>query len=198
MLSVVIATRNDAHRLVATLAALVPGATAGVVSEAIVADNGSTDDTAAVADVAGCRWLSSDSPLGDRLADAATSARAPWLLFLRPGAVLDAGWVAEVRRFIEAAEVSGRSDRLAAVFRRAPSPDTLRPALMEALWFVATSLWMRAHPDQGLLISKRLYVALGRHSGADADPETGLLRRLGGKRLITLRSGAVMLSSRDT
>src|SRR5688572_465677 len=120
MLSVVIATRDDAHRLVATLAALVPGATAGVVSEAIVADSGSTDDTAAVADVAGCRWLSSDGTLGDRLAQAAASARAPWLLFLRPGAVLDPGWVAEVRRFVEAAEIGGRADRRAAVFRRAP------------------------------------------------------------------------------
>jgi glycosyltransferase involved in cell wall biosynthesis len=196
MLSVVIATRNDAHRLVATLAALVPGATAGVVSEAIVADSGSTDDTAAVADVAGCRWLSSDAPPGERLAQAAASARAPWLLFLRPGAVLDPGWVAEVRRFIEAAEIGGRADKLAAVFRRAPSPDTLRPALVEALWFVATSIALRPHPDQGLLIAKRCYLELGRHTGPDA--ERGLLRRLGGKRLVTLRSGVVMLGSRDS
>jgi len=191
MLSVIIATRDDAHRLVATLAALVPGATAGVVSEAIVADSGSSDDTAAVADVAGCRWLVSDGPVGDRLAQAAASARAPWLLFLRPGAVLDPGWVAEVRRLIEAAEIGGRADKMAAVFRRAPSPDTLRPALMEALWFVATSLWLRPHPDQGLLIAKRFYLELGGHSGPDA--EAGLLRRLGRQRLVTLRSGVVML-----
>jgi hypothetical protein len=180
--------------LVASLAALVSGATAGVVSEAIVADSGSTDDTAAVADVAGCRWLSSDAPLAQRFADAAASARAPWLLFLRPGAVLDPGWVAEVRRFVEAAEIGGRADRMAAVFRRAPSPDTLRPALMEALLFVATSVWLRPHPDQGLLIAKRFYLELGSHSGPD--PEAGLLRRLGRKRLATLRSGVVML--RDT
>jgi glycosyltransferase involved in cell wall biosynthesis len=191
MLSVVIATRNDAHRLVATLAALVPGATAGVVSEAIVADSGSTDDTAAVADVAGCRWLASDAPLGERLAHAAASARAPWLLFLRPGAALDPGWVAEARRFVEAAELGGRADRTAAVFRRAPSPDTLRPALVEALWLVAASLWLRPHPDQGLLIAKRFYLELGGHTGTDA--EVGLLRRLGRKRLVTLRSGVVLL-----
>jgi glycosyltransferase involved in cell wall biosynthesis len=191
MLSVVVATRDDAHRLVATLAALVSGATAGVVSEAIVADSGSIDDTAAVADVAGCRWLASDAPLGERLAQAAAAARAPWLLFLRPGAVLDPGWVAEARRFVEAAEIGGRAHRMAAVFRRAPSPDTLRPALVEALWLVAASLWLRPHPDQGLLIAKRFYLALGGHTGTNA--EAGLLRRLGRNRLVTLRSGVVVL-----
>ncbi len=39
-----------------TLAALVPGATAGIVREVIVADGGSRDDTEKVADIAGCRF----------------------------------------------------------------------------------------------------------------------------------------------
>jgi hypothetical protein len=33
--------------------------------------------------------------------------------------------------------------------------------------------------------------------GGDADPEAGLLRRLGRKRLVTLRSGVVMLGSAE-
>ena len=45
MLSVVIATENAEQRLVPTLAALVPGAMAGVVREVIVADAGSSDAT---------------------------------------------------------------------------------------------------------------------------------------------------------
>ena len=40
-----------------TLAALVPGATAGLITEVLIADGGSHDDTAAVADVAGCNFL---------------------------------------------------------------------------------------------------------------------------------------------
>ena len=54
-----------------TLAALVPGATAGIVREVIVADGGSRDDTEQVADIAGCRFLSSVEPLGARLKAAA-------------------------------------------------------------------------------------------------------------------------------
>ncbi|MCC7186898.1 MAG: hypothetical protein IT185_11690, partial [Acidobacteria bacterium] len=54
MLTVVIPTENQERALVATLASLVPGATAGVIREVIVADAGSGDDTARVADIAGC------------------------------------------------------------------------------------------------------------------------------------------------
>ena len=42
---------------------------------------------------------------GARLKAAAATARAPWLLFLRPGTVPDATWIDETRRFIEEAEL---------------------------------------------------------------------------------------------
>jgi glycosyltransferase involved in cell wall biosynthesis len=53
MLSVVIATHNSERALLPTLAALVSGAAAGIVREVIVADAGSRDATAAIADGAG-------------------------------------------------------------------------------------------------------------------------------------------------
>ena len=56
MLSVIIATLDSERALVPTLAALVPGAMAGLVSEVLVADGGSRDETAVVADVAGCNF----------------------------------------------------------------------------------------------------------------------------------------------
>ena len=115
MLSVIIATLNSERALVPTLAALVPGATAGLVSEVIVADGGSHDDTAAVADVAGCNFMIVEAPLGRRLKAAAAAARAPWLLFLRPGTVLDAPWAGEVAALHRA---SRRAEHRAAVFRR--------------------------------------------------------------------------------
>src|SRR5580693_8405087 len=110
MLSVVIATENAERVLVPTLAALVPGATAGVVREVIVADAGSSDATALIADAAGCRIDVVSAPLGQRLRQAAAGARATWLLFLCPGAVPDWTWVDETRRFIEQAETVGRAD----------------------------------------------------------------------------------------
>src|SRR4051794_13129654 len=84
MISVVIFTRDSEVLLASTLAALVPGAVAGLVREVIVADGGSTDGTATVADVAGCQFFASTEPLGARLSTAAAMARAEWLLFLRP------------------------------------------------------------------------------------------------------------------
>ncbi len=117
MLSVVIATENAERVLVPTLAALVPGATAGLVREVIVADAGSSDATAMIADAAGCRIDVASAPLGHRLRQAAASARAPWLMFLRPGAVPDWTWIEETRRFIEQAELRRRPDARAAAFR---------------------------------------------------------------------------------
>ncbi len=61
MLSAIIATHESERALVPTLAALVPGATAGLLGEVIVADAGSRDATAEVADIAGCRFIASDA-----------------------------------------------------------------------------------------------------------------------------------------
>jgi glycosyltransferase involved in cell wall biosynthesis len=191
MLSVVIATENAERNLVPTLAALVPGAMAGVVREVIVADAGSSDATAEIADSAGCRIDVLQAPLGERLRQAAASARATWLLFLRPGAVPDATWTDEARRFIERAELGGQAGARAAAFRPSHEVDTLGAALIEALGFIAASLGARPGPQQGLLISKMLYERSGGHLGDDADPETSLLRRLGRRRIVVLRSRAL-------
>ena len=67
MLSVIIATHESERALVPTLAALVPGAAAGLIGEVVIADAGSRDATAEVAEIAGCRFISSSDPLGVRL-----------------------------------------------------------------------------------------------------------------------------------
>ena len=59
MFSIIIATHDSERALVPTLAALVPGATAGIVREVIVTDAASRDETEEVADIAGCRFLAS-------------------------------------------------------------------------------------------------------------------------------------------
>ena len=95
MLSVIVATNESERVLVRTLAGLVPGATAGLIRDVILADAGSTDETAEIGDIAGCRFLSLPGPLGPRLAAAAATARGEWLMFLPAGVELDPGWVAE-------------------------------------------------------------------------------------------------------
>src|SRR5262245_2784301 len=186
MLSVVIATRDSERALLPTLAALVAGAAAGIVREVIVADAGSRDATAAIADGAGCRVLASTQGRGARLKAAAEAARAPWLLFLRPGIVLDASWVDETRRFVEDAELSQCADIYAAVFRAT----ALRPTLLEALALLRAALGAKPDASQGLVIAKTHYVALGGHRDID-EPERDLYRRLRRRHLVLLRAGAI-------
>jgi len=183
MLTVIIATLDSERALVRTLAALVPGATSGLVAEVLCADAGSQDETAAVADIAGCNFLRIEGPLGLRLKSASAVARAPWLLFLRPGIVLDTPWIDEVRGFVERSpSVDG-----AAVFRRsAPAQAGLR----EAVSLIAASLGTLPRPEQGLMIRGEFYRQLGGHSETAPDPETEILRRIGRRRIATLSTGA--------
>jgi glycosyltransferase involved in cell wall biosynthesis len=195
MLSAIIATHESERSLVPTLAALVPGATAGLLREVVVADAGSTDGTAEVADIAGCRFLSSSEPLGARLKAAAVGTRTRWLMFLRAGCVPAPGWIGAAERFIEATEVLAGAGR-AAVFRPSGPADLMRPGLSELLVLARNAFGGRPSPDQGLLIARSLYDALGGHTDGDR-AEADLLRRLGRRRIAMLGVGAAM-ARRDT
>jgi glycosyltransferase involved in cell wall biosynthesis len=191
MLSVVIATQDSERALLPTLAALVAGAVNGVVREVIVADAGSQDASAAIAEGAGCRVLISDAPRGARLKAAAAVAHSPWFLFLQPGTVPDATWIDEVRRFVEEAELRGCAASYAAVFRAGSA--TFRPTLIEAIALLRAALGARPNPSQGLLIARTLYDKCGGHRELD-EPERDLIRRLGRRRLVLLRAGAMVTS----
>jgi glycosyltransferase involved in cell wall biosynthesis len=182
MLSVIIATRDSERPLVRTLAALVPGATAGLITEVLVTDAGSRDDTPAVADIAGCKLLTPEGALEQRLQAAVEAARAPWLLFLQPGVVLDTPWIGETRSFVERPV----RDFQAAVFRRArPGQSSLR----EAMALIAETVGTTPRPEQGLVIWADFYRQAGGHA-AGSDPEGDLLRRIGRRRLARLSTRA--------
>ena len=186
MLSVIIATSESEHLLVRTLSILIPGAVAGIVREVIVADAGSNDATATVADHAGCRLLvSSAAPRGARLKAAAASARAPWLLFLQPGTVLYANWIDDAARFIAEENERSTGDSRAAVLRARSGAAGHRSLLQEALSLLWAAVNGGARSQQGLLIAKRLYDSLGGHRQR-ANPEADLRRRLGRRRIIML------------
>lgn len=187
MLSAIIATRESERALVPTLAALVPGATVGLLNEVIVADAGSSDATREVADIAGCRFMASSEPLGARLKAAAASTRTPWLLFLRAGCAPDVGWVTSVDGFMQATDMAGTTR--AAVFRPSGAADLMRPGLAELLALLRVAFGGGVRPEQGLLIARGFYEALDGHpSGGDAD--AAILRRIGRRRLAMLASAA--------
>jgi glycosyltransferase involved in cell wall biosynthesis len=184
MLSVIVPTHESERILVRTLACLVPGATAGLIREVILADGGSTDETAEVGDIAGCRFLPLPGPLGPRLDFAADSARSEWLMFVPAGAVIEPGWVSDVQQFIDRAPAA-----IAASFGVSARPhgqDTMLSAMI-ALWRARrTSL----APGRGLLISKPFFRELGGF-GERPDAEVNLLRRIGKRRLATLRTNVM-------
>ena len=77
MLSVIIPTEGVEQPAVATLAALVPGAAAGVISEVLLVDRAGNGVIERVADVAGCRFLKFEGTRAAALAAGARAARAP-------------------------------------------------------------------------------------------------------------------------
>lgn len=188
MISVVIPTHESERLLVPTLAALVPGAMSGLVSEVVVIDANSRDATGEVADIAGCRFIRSDAALGARLKDAAVSTRTPWLMFLRPGCVPEPGWIEACERFIEAASQIDGAAR-AAVFRPPGAADLMRPAMAEVLALLRVIIGGGPRPEQGLLIARRFYDGLGGHPDS-AEPEAAMLKKLGRRRLTMLGAGA--------
>jgi hypothetical protein len=184
MLSVIIPTEGVERTAVATLAALVPGAAAGVVREVLLVDRGGNGVIERVADVAGCRFLPFEGSRAAALAAGARQARSPWLMLLHSGAVLVAGWIEETAQFIQGVSNSGRPR--AGIFRYARSPyaDT---GLRDGLKFVAR---MIAGPsaDQGLLIARDHYERLGGHAPDKRRSEARLLRQLGRSSRTLLRS----------
>ena len=173
-----------------TLAALVPAAAAGLLTEVVVADAGSRDATAEVADIAGCRFITSRDPTGARLKAAAGSTRGHWLMFLRAGTAPEPGWIEAVDRFIAVEGFSEDAPR-AAVFRPAGIADLMRPSLAEIAALLRIATGGRPRPEQGLLIARSFYDALGGHPHID-DAEVALLRRLGRRRTAMLSVAAAV------
>ena len=176
MLSAIISTRESERSLVPTLNALFPAVMTGLLAEVIVADAGSRDATREVADIAGCQFLSSEAPLGQRLTSAAAASKSAWLLFLSAGSVLDATWVDAVQTFM----ASGNVDRAAA----------FRPHRQGPFGALRTSLGGRK-PEHGLLIARRAYDTLGGHDAGE-DAAHALLRKLGRRRTVTLSASVTI------
>lgn len=175
MISVVIPTEGVEQPVVATLAALVPGAAAGIVQKVVLVDRPGSDTIERVADVAGCDFLKFDGSRAAALAAGAEQSRSPWLLFLLPGAVLENGWIDEATQFMQRVSTSGR--QRAGIFRYARSPYedvTLRDGVRLLASFIA-----RRSTDQGLLISRDHYERVGGYAPAARRAEAKLISKLG-------------------
>ncbi|MET0971430.1 MAG: glycosyl transferase [Tardiphaga sp.] len=187
MLSVIIPTEGLEQPAVATLAALVPGAAAGVIREVLLVDRAASDVIERVADVAGCDYLPFEGSRAAAMAVGARQARSPWLMFLHAGAVLDAGWIDETSQFIQRVSLGDRPR--AGIFRYARSPYD-ETGLRDGVKHLLRSL-TGPKADQGLLIARDHYDRLGGYADAGR-AEARLLRQLGRSSRTLLRSRIIV------
>lgn len=187
MLSVVIPTLNAGATLKATLAALPPG----LADEVVVSDGGSADDTVVIAERFGARLVAGDKGRGGQLARGAVAAKGDWLLFLHADTRLGAGAAEIARAFI----ANPANTWWAGVFRFKLDDTSWRARMVEMGVALRTRCLKLPYGDQGLLISRTLYDAVGGFKSMPLMEDVNLVRRLKG-RLRMLPADAVTSAAR--
>ncbi len=187
MISVVIPTNNEAPQLERALQPLVAASMGGLVKQVIVADAGSTDDTLALAESAGCEITQSAQGRAKQMRAGASVAKGKWLLFLYADTVLREGWITEVEAFLQQPQARKR----AAAFRL--SFADAGPAARRAMQLARLRAQVMKLPygDQGLLISRYLYDAIGGYPDIPAMEDVEIIRRIGRRRLTLLETEIV-------
>ncbi|HEX8192019.1 MAG TPA: TIGR04283 family arsenosugar biosynthesis glycosyltransferase [Allosphingosinicella sp.] len=180
MLSVVLPTLNAAATLPFCLAAL------GDADEIIVADGGSADATRPIAQAAGARVVEAPRGRGVQLRAGAAAARGDWLLFLHADTMLGEGWRAAVD-----AHAAAAPDK-AACFRFRLDDASWQARLIER----GVALRRFPYGDQGLLLSRAFYDALGGYRALPLMEDVDLVRRIGRRRLRMLDISAVTSAER--
>jgi rSAM/selenodomain-associated transferase 2 len=175
-ISVVIPTLNAAETLSETLVVL---RTPAMVREVIVADGGSSDETVAVAIAAGTRVVVAPRNRGDQLAAGAAAVSGDWLLFLHADCRLELGWEGVVNAFVTAPGAESHAGYFDLAL------DDPAPAARRLERIVAWRCRVLALPygDQGLLIARSLYEAVGGFAPLPLMEDVDLVRRLGRRRL---------------
>jgi rSAM/selenodomain-associated transferase 2 len=186
-LSVVIPTLNAARTLPATLAAL-----RGGVDDIVVADGGSSDDTVDIARVGGATVAVSERGRGIQLRTGAEAAACDWLLFLHADTRLQESWRHQVEDFTTDPDNRNR----AAVFAFALDDASAPARRVEKLVAWRCRLLGLPYGDQGLLISRAHYDALGGFRPMPLMEDVDIVRRIGKKNLTVLSARAVTSAER--
>jgi rSAM/selenodomain-associated transferase 2 len=192
--SVVIPTLEAADRIGPCLGALGEAVMEGVIHEVIVADGGSADAIAEVAEAVGARLVTAERGRGPQLAAGARAARGDWLLFLHADTVLAPGWGAAVLAHIQSRP--GQAGYFTLRFD-APGNRPSPAARIVAGWAnLRSALFALPYGDQGLLVSRVLYDKTGGYRPIPLMEDVALIRRIGRRRLTRLRVAAVTSAAR--
>ncbi len=180
-LSIVIPVLNASQSLPRALLAL-----AGVEAEILVVDGGSTDGGVGIAREHGARVIVAPKGRGQQLRVGAEASNRDWLLFLHADTILEEGWREIVSRFCCVPENRWK----AAAFRFALDDSSLHARRLEKM--VAWRIRMLGLPygDQGLLIHRDLYRAVGGFRSMALMEDVDIVRRIGRRRVVTLAVAA--------
>ncbi len=158
----------------------------GALGEVILADGGSTDG---VAELTGPRLITAPRGRGSQLAAGAAAARGQWLLFLHADTRLEEGWEAAVGAALARPEVAHH-------FRFALDDASPQARRLEAAVAWRCRWLALPYGDQGLLIARALYDAVGGYAPIPLMEDVDLVRRLGRARLAALPARAVTSATR--
>lgn len=199
MFSIIISTKNNEEGLARTLAALVPAAIDGIVSDVVVVDCGSQDSSRDIALSAGCHWIEAikreESP---HVIGAHAAKRGDWLLFLEPGVVVNEAWREEIRALITNAQQIGKADQIAIVFNSASDKDG---------WY--TRLWERiinichifpfgiSYSYPGFSLSRRFYEDLTARKSLNKKTYQTLLQYIRTGCIIQMKTHVVTIGMTD-
>ena len=179
-LDVIIPTLNAAATLPATLASVPSGAAV------IVSDGGSTDDTIGVARSARCRIVEGPRGRGRQLATGAEASTRPWRLFLHADTIISPqGWTA-----IAGHMASAGGDQAAGSLRLAVDDPAWQARVVERAVALRVRWFGIAYGDQGLLIHRDLYAAIGGYADLPLMEDVEIMRRLGRARHRVLQGEA--------
>ena len=184
MLSVVIPTLNAESHLADGLERIRGAA------EIIVVDGGSSDATVAIAERGGARLVMAPKGRGTQLRAGAEAARGDWLLFLHADTLPGRAWPGAVERHIAA------SPDKAACFRFRLADKAWQARAVERGVAARIALFALPYGDQGLLISRRLYDAIGGYRPLPLMEDVDIARRIGRRRLALLDEEAFTSGAR--
>lgn len=178
MLSVVIPTLNAEADLRVCLERMI-GA-----EELLVVDGGSADATRKIAEQAGARLIEAPKGRGSQLRSGGEAASGDWLLFLHADTLPGPGWASSV-----AAHIAAHPDKAACFAFRLADPAWQARIVEQAV--AARTRWLGLpYGDQGLLIPRSLYDAIGGYRPLPLMEDVDLVRRIGRRRIRALDAPA--------